>query len=140
MFTHAEYDVLQTRIAALKQWLDTSPLVHRSRNGSRSYADDAVPSTSRVSNEEQSAVEVYDFYHNPPQRYFGYVALDLSSITTWTGDTLAHVTDAWPEWRSNFGDTRQTLDARGINGLQYRATHYKSAGGYCRMNMKEQKP
>ena len=133
MITKDQYNALQTRLAAYEQWLDTSPLVHHFRNGSRSYADDAVPSTSRVSNEEQSAVELYDFYHNPPQCYFGYVSPDLSSITTWTGETLATVTYADLVWRSNFGDTRQTLYARGINGLSYQATHYKSAGGYCRM-------
>ena len=133
MISTEQYDAIQARLAMLEQWIASSPAVHRSKNGACSYPSDAMPLACRVSNEERSSVEVYRFYHDKPTRYGAYVGKD-HRITTWTGETLATITRRRHTWRSNFGDTRQTLYSEGINGLLYQATYYKSAGSYCHMH------
>ena len=133
MITQEQYDEITTRLTALQSWCGTS---------GAPYKSDDVPPACRVSNEECSMVEVFDFCHNKPTRYFAYVKINtqresqwdiMGTLTTWNGDVLATITRIGKRWRSNFGDKRQALTAKGVNGLWYSATYYESAGDYCRM-------
>lgn len=102
-----------------------------------------------VSNEERSAVEVYEFAHNIPDKYFLYVKRDSAPYpggkpgygiaTTWTGDKLGDVIFG-TSFRSNFGDTRVPIRMRGINGRWYVGTYYESAGDYARVRLATQQP
>ena len=83
---------------------------------------------------EISAIEVYEFVNDPPDKYFGYISEKNKTLTTWTGEKLGKVLGLWSlGWRSNFGDTRVSIEVIGINGLRYYGTYYKSAGDYCRI-------
>lgn len=97
-----------------------------------------------VTNEERSAVEVYEFLRDKPRKYTAYVKLvdwlgthdAYGDVHTWTGDVLGYIGWVGPEYRvRGFGRTsiRQNLRVRGINGLVYSAVYYKSSGDYCRM-------
>lgn len=89
-------------------------------------------------NRATSAQEVADFKTDPPERYFAYHSGGTLShvghdIVTWMGDNLAHVTERFPVYRSNFGDRRQRFRAVGINGCTYSGTAYLDAGDYVRI-------
>jgi hypothetical protein len=87
-------------------------------------------------NDEISSIEVYEFVNNPPDKYFGYIKTpeigNMGEMITWTGENLGSVL-LWNTWRSNFGDTRVSIDVWGINGIKYHGFYYKSAGDYCRI-------
>ena len=85
-----------------------------------------------ASNDERSDVEVYEFLTNKPLRYTAYVD-HYHTITTWTGQKLGTITHAGKVYRSNFGDKRQHLTIKALNGLTYSATAYLTAGDYCHM-------
>ena len=86
------------------------------------------------SNDELSAMEVYEFITDPPVKYFLYVDVKQSIVTTWTGDKLG---DCWlgRKYRSNMGDTRQSIDIHAINGKHYAGTFFTSAGDYARVKV-----
>ena len=87
------------------------------------------PSTSNI-----SAIETYDFINDPPDTYFAYINQEDKTMTTWAGEVLGEVLGLWSSgYRSNFGDTRVSIDVRGINGKKYHGVYYKSAGDYCRI-------
>jgi hypothetical protein len=90
------------------------------------------------SHDEISALEVYEFRHNPPTRYFAYVHQAghyPDYITTWTGEILGEVLTFGAAYHSNMGDVRQNIKVLGINGKHYSGTYYKSSGDYCRLKM-----
>ena len=83
---------------------------------------------------EISAIETYEFINNPPDTYFAYINQENKTMTTWTGEVLGKVFGLWSSgWRSNFGDTRVSIDVKGINEIKYHGFYYKSAGDYCRI-------
>jgi hypothetical protein len=84
-----------------------------------------------ICNAAISLLEVYEFLNDPPERYFAYVG--HSHITTWTGDILGSIVAMGVQFSSNFGDKRQSLRVKAINGKIYAGTYYKSAGDYCRL-------
>ena len=93
---------------------------------------DAAPT-----NEERSAVEVYEFMRDKPVKYFAYVNTNerqpgLGQVTTWTGDLLGACSFG-REYRDKFGGKRVPITVHGINGLTYHGTYFKSAGDYCRL-------
>lgn len=133
MITLQEYRKIVEKLGALKNWQDTGPLVHRSKNGAMSCPADAVPKECRVSSDELSSVEVYDFFFEKPQHYFAYVRQDLRAVTTFTEEFLGEVVSHGTPYSSNLGDRRQHLTIKAINGLTYSAIYYSSAGTYCRM-------
>ena len=90
-----------------------------------------------ATNKEKSAVEVYEFVHDPPDRYFAYVNEKTNSLNTWTGVRLGTVTFGTP-YRAVFGDTRVPIGVKAINGLVYHGTYYKSAGDYARIRLTKQ--
>ncbi|MHA2219652.1 MAG: hypothetical protein ACXACY_27405 [Candidatus Hodarchaeales archaeon] len=85
---------------------------------------------------EISSIETYEFVNDPPEKYFAYIKEpeigNMGEMTTWTGEQLGRAL-LWNTWRSNFGDTRVSIDVWGINGKKYHGFYYKSAGDYCRI-------
>ena len=114
-------------------------LYHSERNRlfvGKNYVDKemALQLPESVSNDKISAIEVYEFVNDPPERYFAYINEKDKTMTTWTGDILGKVLGLWSlGWRSNFGDIRVSIEVIGINGKRYHGTFYKSAGDYCRI-------
>jgi uncharacterized secreted protein with C-terminal beta-propeller domain len=111
MITAEQHKALRERIAIESAWWD------------RPKEDDEklMPEDMRVSNEDRSAVEVYEFVNDPPERYTVYINTRECTATTWTGDVLGTVTFG-KEYRSNMGDKRQHVWMKGINGKVYTGT------------------
>jgi hypothetical protein len=94
------------------------------------YPEDRPYLPPAPTNEEISAIEVYEFVNDPPEKYLAYVNEKTMEMTTWTGEKLGRV--GWGRtWKSNFGDVRVSIDVDGINDARYHGTFFKSAGDYC---------
>jgi hypothetical protein len=85
-----------------------------------------------ITNEERSAIEVFEFMRDKPERYFLYINEARGIATTWTGAKLGVV---WlgRRYRDNFGGERVSISIRAINGESYSGTFYKSSGDYARV-------
>ena len=86
----------------------------------------------RQSNDEISAVEVYEFLRDKPDRYSLYIDKENQRATTWTGERLGSVCFG-REYRDNFGGVRVPIDVHAINGLRYHGTYCKSSGNCARI-------
>jgi hypothetical protein len=90
----------------------------------------------RPTNEETSALEVYEWHATPPERYFLYIKREGSATRgtagTWMGDKLGDVVFG-RAYRDNFGGTRVPVTVFGTNGVKYVGTYYQSAGDYARI-------
>ena len=147
MITEQDYQAIIAKRDDLKTWLDTSPCVTRSHNGTLSYPSDTLPQHCHISNDERSAVEVYEFIRDRPHTYFAYTTPATAipqSVTTWTGEKLGTVIAHGTPYISSWGDTRQQLTIiPAINGLTYSATAYFGRGNVplrsisCRMHVKK---
>lgn len=104
-----------------------------------------------LSNNQIGEIEVYEWIHNPPMRYFAYVkdpkerdeednrrylwcnrSLNrLATVITWNGAVLG-IAMLHSQYRDNFGGIRVSLDVAGNNGICYHGTYYKSSGDYAR--------
>ena len=131
MITEDEYQELKARCARYDTWVDT----FRGKNGWAAIPTDAyatLPDDSRISNEERSALEVYEFLHDPPEKYLLYIDERGKAAVTWMGDTLGSV---WfgKEYKSNLGDRRVSIRCDAINGCRYHGTYYKGTGDYARV-------
>lgn len=125
MIYTAEAENIRARLERFKGWIGDR----------RSYYPSEVPQEARVSNEEISALEVYDWEANPPDKklvYIKEIAPRHGLATTWMGDTLGKAVLGNP-WVSNFGDKRVPVWVRGINGKMYYGTYFKGAGEYARL-------
>ncbi len=91
------------------------------------------------SNAELSALEVYDFVHSPPDKYFLYIDEKNHTATTWTGDVLGPVAFGGKYKSPGFGmsSVRVPVTVRGINGVIYVGTYYASAGNYARVRARK---
>lgn len=146
MLTKQQYDEIMARLTTHDAWVDTK----RGKNGWTSYKPEERESEGipDVTNEERSAVEVYEFMTDPPTRYFLYISEDKARFrfvqsvavptdgraTTWTGEELGRVSFGTP-FRSGFGDLRIPVRVYAINGKTYAGTYFKSAGSYARVKM-----
>jgi len=90
------------------------------------------PFAKQVNNDLRSAIEVWEFIHNPPQNYFLYINETERTATTWTGEKLGSVSFGHV-YRSNMNDKRQSVTIQAINGKTYAGTYFKSAGDYARV-------
>lgn len=90
------------------------------------------PAEANSTNEERTAMEVYEWHRDKPDRYFLYVNPETRKGTTWTGEELGYICFG-REWRSNMGDTRVAINLFGNNGVVYHGVYYKSAGDYARV-------
>src|SRR3990167_9521125 len=75
----------------------------------------------RLTNEQRSAIEVYEWIHNPPQQYFIYIDAAKRTATTWTGDKLGEVRFGREYQCLGFGrpSTRVAITVKGLNGKTY---------------------
>jgi hypothetical protein len=133
MLTAAQATDIRAKLARFEAW----------RGKRLSYHPDEVPAdVPQVSNEELSALEVFEFVNDPPQAYFLYIKHETNLLetwqhglaTTWTGEKLGTVSYG-RSWRSNMGDTRVPVTIQAINGKRYVGTYYKSAGDYARVRL-----
>lgn len=115
---HAQYDAYE---AARKQLFPGKNYVDR---------DMAAQLPESPTNEQRSAIEVYEWVNDPPDRYFAYVNEKTRKLTTWTGDVLGHV-HFGRTYQSNMGDKRCHIWVTAINGREYTGTYYASAGDYA---------
>src|SRR5580658_7831699 len=103
---------IRQRIDALMAWVDSI----RGKNGWASYKPEDKPSTvPDVSNEERSALELFDFVADPPEKYFLYISETDRTATTWTGEKLGDVSFG-REFRDNFGGQRVPISVHAVNG------------------------
>jgi hypothetical protein len=122
---------IRQRNDRLMSWVDSI----RGKNGWTSYRpEDKPPDVPDVTNEERSALEVFEFCSNPPTKYFLYISETKRTATTWTGDVLGQVSFG-REYRDNFGGKRAPIWIRGINGRSYHGTYYKSSGNFARIRL-----
>lgn len=114
---------IRNRETALREWI-----------GDRtSYHPDELPAHIKPpSNEERSALEIFEFQRDKPDRYFFYVSRDKGLATTWTGEELGRVTFG-RTYRDNFGGERVAITFHAITGDTYHGTYYKSSGDYARV-------
>jgi hypothetical protein len=126
---------IRTRNDALMAWVDSI----RGKNGWASYRPEDKPAhIPNVTNEERSALELFDFVTNPPDKYFLYINTATRKATTWTGDVLGHVFFG-REWRDNFGGRRVPITISAINGRVYHGTYFKSSGDFARIRQSKKK-
>jgi len=144
MITKQERDAIVEREQALTKWL------HENK---RNYYQPAElpPWINPPTNDERSAVEVFDFITNPPEKYFLYIDLNGGSFqkckypapqhngpngfaTTWTGERLGSVSFGHAYY-SNFGDVRVPVTVKAINGRRYVGTYFYSAGDYAHIRL-----
>lgn len=136
MLTAAEYATLRAKI-------DTFEAARAELFSPQSSLsqEDMAKLPEHPSNNERSAVEVYEFCANPPDRYLAYIK-EVNGypreLTTWTGTYLgAACTAGSGAYRDNLGGIRVPITVVGINGKEYYGTYYKSAGNYCRIRLKK---
>lgn len=125
MIDTATYQDYRARIEAYRAWLGDRTSYH---------AADAEAAGHHVTNDMRSAVEVYEFHADPPERYFLYINVTAKLATTWTGERLGRV-EFGREYRDNFGGTRVPITMRADNGRLYYGTYFKSAGDYARVRL-----
>lgn len=147
VLTKEQAQDIKRRNQRVRDWLTTHKTNCYKREELEKELGESIPT-----HEEISALEVYEFVADPPERYFLYVkapriackggigsAEDVhyggsGLATTWTGEKLGDV-QFGRTWRSVFGDTRVSVSVYGINGKTYHGTYYKSAGDYARVKM-----
>jgi hypothetical protein len=137
VISNIEYRILKDRIDRYSESMRSN---FPNKN---SFTEDEVQEVVRragldraPNNTERSQVEVYEFYYNPPERYFLYINREQQTATTWTGDKLGTVSFG-REWRDNFGGKRVPVTVRAINGKTYHGTYFKSSGDYARIRLKK---
>lgn len=135
-----QYNSLKAIDELYQIWLNTSDKVKRSRSGMLSYNSHDVPDHLRLTNEQRSAIEVYEFITDPPIKYFAYVNSTTQKITTWTGEKLGDIVAKNRSWTSNLGDRRKNLTIKAINGKMYYGTYYYDSGDYVRMKQYKKNP
>ena len=92
------------------------------------------PFADEVNNEMRSKLEVWEFLNDIPKKYFLYIREEDKTAITFTGAKLGDVSFG-STYRSNFGDTRQSIDVYGINGKKYHGIYFKEAGQYARIKL-----
>ncbi|KRR21691.1 hypothetical protein [Bradyrhizobium retamae] len=114
---------IRNRETALRNWLGNRTSYHPSE-----LPADIIPPT----NEERSALEVFEFLRDKPARYFLYINREKGVATTWTGEVLGRVTFG-REYRDNFGGKRIAVRIAAISGDEYHGTYFVSSGDYARV-------
>lgn len=145
MLTDQEYTTLKEKYDTYHQKAKELGCVKKSGWMVIDAAEQKILEPWHVTNEEISAMEVYQFCKDIPDKYFCYVSyapknytplyLMNMKITTWTGEILGKGQFTSRLFTSNFGDKRITFSVKGINGQWYCGTFYYSAGDYGRMRL-----
>lgn len=127
-----EYEKLLALAQQYRAWLGTRT----------SYKTEDLPENLRpFDNNARAKMELYEFVHNPPERYFLYVSAKNGThygasgeATIWTGVKLGDV-QFGSTWQDNFGGTRVSVSVYAVNGYTYHGTYFKSSGDYARVKM-----
>lgn len=149
MLTAKQYEELKQRYDKYDSWRKSYIAEH----GNGIPLSD-IPESLRVTNDEISKLEVYEFCNDVPDSYFLYVSENRKQkvvhpewiekygkdyyqtwqhvVTTWTGDILGKCLLGSPYY-SNFGDKRQSITVWGLNGVVYYGTYFTGAGNYARI-------
>ena len=93
---------------------------------------DTFPYADIVNNDLKTKIEVWEWMNDKPEKYFIYINEKERIATTWTGEILGIVAIGRP-YKTNFGDTRVSIDITATNGIRYYGIYYKSAGDYARI-------
>ena len=108
---------------------------------------DAIPPV-KFDNDDRSALELWDWKHNPPEKYFLYITetkeppkgfpyeKPLRIATNFMGEKLGNVRYGQEYKCPAFGgwpSIRQSIAVYGNNGVKYYGTYYKSSGNYARI-------
>jgi len=88
MLTQDQAQDIRTRNDALAAWVDS---IRGKNRWASDKPEDKPASVPDVTNDERSALEVFDFCQTPPLSYFLYVNEKDRTATTWTGDVLGQV-------------------------------------------------
>jgi hypothetical protein len=108
---------------------------YQQKNGWTVIPSGAIPPV-KFDNDDRSAIELWDWKHNPPERYFVYIKdfcpQNTGLATTWIGQELGRVSFG-RGYRDNFGGLRVPITVYGNNGVKYYGTYYKSSGDYARI-------
>jgi len=131
--TKAERDSIVTRQEKLMVFCRDTGLTNK-RNGWTSYKPEQVEHLNPPTNDERAQVELYDFIHNVPTKYFLYVNEATGKATIWTGIELGTVRFGCA-WKDNFGGTRVPITIQAVNGRTYHGTYFKSSGDYARVKL-----
>ena len=86
----------------------------------------------KVTNADRSAIEVYEFKKDKPEKYTAYVNPEKRKVTTWTGQELGSIYEMGVPYRDNFGGERQNIKFKTDSGDRYSGTYFKSSGNYAR--------
>src|SRR5574338_481688 len=121
MLTELEYEAL--RLMSAKQQVEIDQR-YRKKNGWASYPSGTAFS-AEIDNDDSSAIEVYEFVRDKPEKYFLYINEKEGTATTWIGDILGTVSFG-TTYRAVFGDKRQHVRVYAINGKTYSGIYYKS--------------
>jgi hypothetical protein len=123
--TIEQYKEARARLAKHNEWARQ----YQHKNGCIVVPADAV-SPVVVTNDDRSAIELWEWKHNPPDKYYLYVSEEKQDAHTWTGQSLGTCRFG-REWRDNFGGKRRSVTVFGNNGVKYFGTYFKSSGDYA---------
>jgi hypothetical protein len=129
--TAAEYRDAKTMLLAHNKAV-TDWLTSHKTNAMPAEVSETMPYSKIVDNDFRSAIEVWEFNYDIPDRYFLYISESKKIATTWTGQLLGSVIFG-REFRDNFGGKRVPVTVYAVNGCVYYGTYYKSAGDYARI-------
>lgn len=90
------------------------------------------PADATMTNENRSAIELFEFCRDKPEKYVLYIKEETRQAITFTGDVLGSVAFG-QEYHANIGGKRMPVTIRAINGAIYHGTYYKSSGSYARV-------
>jgi hypothetical protein len=140
MITEAKHKELRAKINLFDAWVDTQ---RNPKNGWASYTEAEIPKhLEKVSNDERSQVETYEFVHNQPDKYTCYVKREMAgagvfstkvTLTTWTGQTLGYGSLGKMFWcgKGIHKNKRYQIRFTAINGVKYKGIYYAGSGDYC---------
>jgi hypothetical protein len=137
MITAKQYAEFKARSERNRAWAEQ----FKKPNGwivIEAHEQTTCPADARITNEERSAIEVYEFCTTPPEKYFLYINAEKKLATTWTGDKLGDVTFGRAYQSPGFGgfaSTRVPVTIAAINGRTYHGTYFKSSGDYARVKL-----
>lgn len=134
--TEQEYKEVKAKQVTYETWSEQ----FKQKNGWIIIPSNAIPPV-KFDNDDRSAIELYEWKNNPPEKYFLYVKetnldnglrLNRADIHTWIGQSLGYAY-LGPTYRDNFGGKRVSITVYGNNGVKYYGTYYKSSGDYARI-------
>jgi hypothetical protein len=135
--TAGEYARLRARVDSYEAARKKFDPKRYQRGGGYDPADvkkiEQMAGAADVTNDERAQVELYEFVHKPPDRYFAYYNKGLTEITGWTGLKLGDIVWKGYPYKDNLGGQRVNIRVRAINGLTYSGTCNMSSGTYCRL-------